>query len=411
MIRIASNQGRQSASSSNEATYLHRALSDRALLARAPQGAQTTVPSHNSAPGGARSLSSSRIRYAQCWEDADILVAALRPRRGDVVVSIGSAGDNSLALLAEDVERVIAVDMNPAQLACIRLRKAAITTLAYRDYLELMGARPSVRRGELLARAAARLDDDDQGFWASRKAGLVRYGIGGAGKFEFYFRLLRTHVLPFAHGRADIDALLIPRPAAERVAFFERRWDTPRWRTLARLFFSRPVMGALGRDPSCFDHVQGGAAAHVAARIRFALVEQDPSVNPYLHWILTGWHGVVLPRPFTEECFEIVRTRLDRLELRLGSVEALCEGGVQADVFNLSDVFEYMSPRAHERAYGRILAMARPGARLAYWNMMAQRRAPPAYADRVRTRSDLETALKPRDKAFFYRDFVIEEAI
>ncbi len=41
------------------------------------------------------------IRYAQVWEDADILVAALRPKASDTVVSIASAGDNALALLAE----------------------------------------------------------------------------------------------------------------------------------------------------------------------------------------------------------------------------------------------------------------------------------------------------------------------
>ena len=56
------------------------------------------------------------IRYAQVWEDADILVPALRPKAGETVVSIASAGDNALALLAEGPERVIAIDMNPTQL-------------------------------------------------------------------------------------------------------------------------------------------------------------------------------------------------------------------------------------------------------------------------------------------------------
>ena len=48
------------------------------------------------------------IRYAQAWEDADILVAALRPKAADTIVAIASAGDNALALLAEGAERVIA---------------------------------------------------------------------------------------------------------------------------------------------------------------------------------------------------------------------------------------------------------------------------------------------------------------
>jgi S-adenosylmethionine-diacylglycerol 3-amino-3-carboxypropyl transferase len=353
----------------------------------------------------------SRIRYAQCWEDADILIAALRPRAGDVVVSIGSAGDNCLALLAEGAGRVVAVDLNPAQLACIRMRKAAISVLSHRDYLELMGSRPSAQRPDLLARAMRALDANDQRFWAPRKNAVTRHGLGGAGKFEFYFRLLKKHILPLAHGRADIAALLTPKAPEARADFYDRRWNTPRWRALSRMFFSRPVMAALGRDPAFFDYADGGAAAHVAAKTRAALVDQDPSFNPYLHWILAGRHGAALPRPLTEECFEKVRTRLDRLDVRLGGVEALGEDGVRADVFNLSDIFEYMSPAAHARAYACILAMARPGARLAYWNMMAPRRAPRSLASRIRTRADLEAALAPQDKAFFYRDFVVEEVI
>lgn len=352
-----------------------------------------------------------KIRYAQVWEDADILVAALRPQPSDTVVSIGSAGDNCLALLAEGAERVIAVDLNPAQLACIRMRKAAIGAFSHGEYLELMGSRASVRRGELLARAAARLDATDQRFWAERKRAVTRHGLGGAGKFETYFRVLRRYALPLTHSRSDLRAVLTPRSRTERAAFYEDRWNTPRWRALLGTFFCRPMMGRLARDPEFFAYAEGGAAEHVARKTFNALVEQDPSENPYLHWILTGRHGEVLPRPLREECFEKARTRLDRLELRLASIEALADEGLKADVFNLSDVFEYMSPQAHETAYARILSVARPGARIAYWNMMTPRRAPASVARRVHARRDLEAALKPRDKAFFYRDFVVEEAI
>lgn len=352
-----------------------------------------------------------RIRYAQVWEDADILVSALRLRRGDVVVSIGSAGDNCLALLAEDPAHVIAVDLSQAQLACIRLRVAALGVLSHREYLELMGSRSSDRRGELLARAARLLSEDDQHFWARRRGAVIRHGLGGVGKFEAYFRTFRSAILPIAHSSADVRALLTPRSADARAAFYDARWDTPRWRMLAHAFFSRPVMGRLGRDPAFFDQAEGGVAEHVLAKTRHALVAQDPSANPYVHWILTGRHGAALPRALTEECYEKARSRLDRLELRHCSVETLADQGVRADAFNLSDIFEYMSPHAHEAAYGRILTMARPGARLAYWNMMAPRRAPAALTTNVRRRSDLETLLKPKDRAFFYRDFIVEETI
>lgn len=349
-----------------------------------------------------------RIRYAQVWEDADVLVAALGIRPGDTVVSIASAGDNALALLAQGAGRVIAADLNPTQLACVRLRVAAYRTLNHGELLELMGSRPSSRRGELLDRAARTLDPDDQAFWTERKAGVEAHGAAGVGKFEDYFRLFRTRILPLVHSSGTVAALLESRSADERATFFDGRWNSWRWRLLLKTFFSRTVMGRLGRDPAFFDHAEGSAADQVSRNTRQALVEQDPSANPYLHWILTGAHGEVLPLALRPEHFDAIRDNLDRLEIRLSTIEALAGQGVRADAFNLSDIFEYMSPQAHEAAYRTVLDCARPGARVAYWNMMAPRRVPAALADRVSTDPALEAALRPVDKAFFYRDFVIE---
>lgn len=349
-----------------------------------------------------------RIRYAQVWEDADVLVAALRVRSGDTVVSIASAGDNAIALLTQDPERVIAADLNPTQLACVRLRVAAYRALSHAELLELVGSRPSTRRGELLDRVARTLGDEDRAFWNVRKNEVERHGVGGVGKFEDYFRLFRTRLLPLVHGRATVEGLLQPRDAAGRADYYERRWNSWRWRMLMKAFFSKTVMGPLGRDPAFFDHVEGSASEQVARNTRQALVEQDPSRNPYLAWILTGAHGEVLPLALRAEHFDTIRDRIDRLDVRLSTIEALAEQGVRADAFNLSDIFEYMSAPAHEAAYRTVLDCARPGARIAYWNMMAPRRAPQVLADRVEADRALEAALRPVDKAFFYRDFVVE---
>jgi S-adenosylmethionine-diacylglycerol 3-amino-3-carboxypropyl transferase len=67
-----------------------------------------------------------------------------------------------------------------------------------------------------------------------------------------------------------------------------------------------------------------------------------------------------------------------------------------------------MSPEAHAAAYASVLACANPGGRIAYWNMMAPRRVPGPLSHRVTTDTELELRLRPVDKAFFYRAFVIE---
>ena len=126
------------------------------------------------------------IRYAQVWEDADVLVNGLEVQPGDVCVSVASAGDNALALLTKDPSRVIAIDLSQAQLFCLELRVAAYRTLTHAELLELVGSRPSSRRTEIYDRCRPRLTAGARGFWDSRR-GEIERGICSLGKFERYF--------------------------------------------------------------------------------------------------------------------------------------------------------------------------------------------------------------------------------
>ncbi|WP_435102018.1 DUF3419 family protein [Arhodomonas sp. AD133] len=347
------------------------------------------------------------IRYAQLWEDADVLASAMGNVAGRTLVSVCSAGDNALALLTLDPSRVIAVDLSDAQLNCLRLRIGAIRSLEHGEFLELMGSRPSNRRGALLDRAIAELDDGTGAFWCARRDDVITHGAAGVGKFERYFRVFRRWLLPLVHSRRTIDAIFITRDETQRAAFFDRHFNTWRWRMLVRLFFSRPVMGRMGRDKAFFDYVEGSVARHVFSRLRHVGVDTDPADNPYLHWIMRGTHGAALPLAWRATHYDTIRERLDRLELHQRSLETLSVKDVAG--FNLSDIFEYMSPETMTEVYRRLLAMAVPGARLIYWNMMAPRRRPKIMAKHVQRLLELENRLKATDKAFFYSDLVIEE--
>lgn len=356
------------------------------------------------------------IRYAQVWEDADVLLEALDVQPTDAVLSIASAGDNALALLGAGAARVVALDLNPAQLACLELRVAAYRALSHAELLALIGSRGAAAEGrrEIYRKCRSHLNEPVQRFWdAQPKA--IDAGIGTAGKFENYFRLFGRRVLPLVHRRRVIEALLQPRDRAARNEFYERRWNTWRWRLLFRLFFSRFVMGRLGRDPAFFKYVQGSVADRILSRARHALTELDPSENPYLHWILTGTHGTALPWALREENFERIRSRLDRLEWHEMAIEAFLAkerasvGGASFDKFNLSDIFEYMSEENTAALLERLADASRPGGRLAYWNMLAPRQRPESLAHRLRPRPDIGGPLLARDNAFFYSALVVEE--
>ena len=350
------------------------------------------------------------VAYAQCWEDADVLLEALDVRPGQRCLSIASGGDNTLALLAKAPASVIAVDLNPAQIACLELRVAAYRELEHPQLLELLGSSPSRRRGALYRRCRALLSAEARAFWDARDEDIER-GAAAAGRFERYLALFRERVLPFIHPRGRVERLLLGGAPAEREAFYAREWDSFAWRSVFRLFFSRAVMGLAGRNRAYFRYAQGSIAEHLLERLRHACTVLDPAQNPYLQWILTGFHPHALPFALRPENFEAIRANLDRLQWRCARLEDyLAEAaGDGVDRCNLSDAFEYLPQDRYEQVLLMLLRAARPGCRLAYWNLLVPRRRPEALALALRPLLAQSARLHAADKAFFYGDFVLEE--
>lgn len=351
------------------------------------------------------------IRYAQCWEDADILLEALDVQPQQTCLSIGSAGDNTLALLARGPRRVIAVDFSPAQIACLELRVAAYRELRYGELLELMGSTPSRRRIPLYRRCRPLLSATGRSFWDARES-LIDGGIGAAGRFENYLGLFRSWALPLAGRRSKLERLLRSGTIRERQKLYDEL-NTRVWRWLFRIFFSRMVMARLGRDAHFFRYSTRDISGQLLARTRYALTQLSPADNPYLQWILFGQHAGALPYALRPEHFNSIREHLDCLEWHCASLEAFLESREAANIdrFNLSDVFEYMAPHQYHRLLERLLRSSAHGARFAYWNMLVERSRPLYLRKCLRPLTDLSNHLFKRDKVFFYSAFVVEEAL
>jgi S-adenosylmethionine-diacylglycerol 3-amino-3-carboxypropyl transferase len=350
-----------------------------------------------------------RIRYANCWEDAAVLTAALQPASGKRILSIASGGDNAFALLAGGAE-VVAADLSAAQLACVELKAATIRQFDRDETLAFFGIRESLSRPAHYAQLRGELSLAARTFWDEQPA-AIDGGFIHAGKFEHYFHLFRRRVLPLVHSRRTIEALLKAKSEPEREEFYWRRWDTWRWRLMFRVFFSRWVMGRLGRDPEFFRYVEGSVADRILSRTQYALTVLPTHENPWLHYILTGNFTQALPPYLEPDMFARVRDGLNRLTLHLGPIEEAAEQhrGAGFDGFNLSDIFEYLDAESSAGLYERLLAAARPGARLAYWNMLVPRACPTSCAARVQPLTAQAAELWACDRAFFYRGFVLEE--
>lgn len=356
----------------------------------------------------ARRASFRSIRYANVWEDADVLCEALGPTAtGGRLLSIASAGDNTLALLTLDPEEVVAVDLSRAQLACLELRMAAFRCLEAPELLGFLGVTATPDRRATYARLRGALSGASRAYWDAN-AGTVGGGIIHAGRFERYLRAFRRWLLPLVHSKATIETVRKERSLAEQEAFYERRWDTWRWRLVFRVFFSRPLMARLGRDPQFFAHVQGPVAERLLKRTRHALTRMPAWPNPYLAYILLGtFPAEARPRYLRDENIVLIRERLDRIRLEQCPVEEAASG--RFDGFNLSDVFEYMSDADYEGCYQALIERANPGARLAYWNLLVPRGRPSSLKARVRELEAKSRELYARDRAWFYGAFHVDE--
>ena len=349
------------------------------------------------------------IRYANCWEDAAILCEALRARPGSRILSIASGGDNCFSLLARGAT-VIAADLNPAQLACVELKRAAILRLDRNDVLGFFGFTDSADRLRAYRDLAPALPQSARTFWDAHTADLDA-GFVHAGKFEDYFRRFRTKVLPWVHSQCTVETLWTERTREERVKFYEATWNNVRWRLMFQIFFSRFVMGRLGRDPEFFRFVEGSVADRILDRTRYAFTELPTHTNPYLEYILTGTMRRTVPDYLEPHRYEALRRGMSELTLHQGTIEEAARADMarKFDGFNLSDIFEYLPPDLCTRIYGELLDRAAPGARFAYWNMLVPRTCPEPFRSRVKSLDDEASALFLRDRAFFYSAFRVEE--
>jgi S-adenosylmethionine-diacylglycerol 3-amino-3-carboxypropyl transferase len=354
----------------------------------------------------------SIIRYAQCWEDADILIDALNIRPNHSCVAIGSAGDNALAMLSQGPERLIALDISPAQIACLELRVAAYKELEHGELLELIGSTPSSRRFSLYRRCRPLLSVDTRQFWDGR-SNDIELGIGNIGKLENYFRFFRTRVMPLIHPFARINRLFELNDIQDRKYFYDHTWDNRRWRLSFKAFFSRFLLGCFGRDPNFFNYVDGDVSKRFLERAHYGMTALDPSKNPYLQWIFFGCHKTALPCALRPENFEKIQKNIDKLEWRLQSVEDFLAtpDAASIDRYNLSDIFEYMSLDNYHQLLERLIACGRSGTRLAYWNLLVPRQRPDYLADQLNSLSSRADELHLRDKTFFYSAFILEEIV
>ena len=109
------------------------------------------------------------IRYAQVWEDAEVLLEALDINENDNILSIASAGENAISMLIKNPNKVYAIDLNSTQIACSDFKIVCYKYLEYEECMKAIGVFESGNRLETYEKIKEYLSENTRNYLDTNK--------------------------------------------------------------------------------------------------------------------------------------------------------------------------------------------------------------------------------------------------
>lgn len=345
------------------------------------------------------------LRYSFVWEDHRNLALAAAEGLGRPVgrvLSIGSSGDNALALLMLDPREVVVIDLSPAQMALVELKVAAVAALDHDAFMDFFwtdkdGHAVYEKLRSFLSPGALR-------HWDARRESFAR-GIHSSGRLDSYFRKFREQGLSALWSTEDLRTMSDAKDVATQVRAWQKA-DASEVRRLASDFFSRTALSMEGRHASQFSHVQQEDIGPLFLRNFARLLQSVPcGENPYMHYFLTGraLRSAGTHPLWDPVSFAMIKSRVSRLKFVVRDLESqLGDENEPFDLMNLSDIFEYLSEDETQKLFAALAEKLSPGGLLAYWTLLVDR-AP--VSARLSRDEALSKKLTVMDRTWFYSGF------
>lgn len=359
-------------------------------------------------------LQNATLRYSQVWEDYKLLFDGLDLEPADHVVSIGSAGDNALALLARGVASVSSVDLNPAQTALCELKKVAISKVDYAEFVDLLGAGNTERGLRVYQTIKSELSERSLAYWESHQDILQR-GILHSGRLELFWNKMREDVFETFVSEDSLYKFIASRDLSEQRINFERFFSGEAFCTAFKEFTDKKNVAKHGRDIAQYKYVDAhDIGGFFFRRFRHVCTEVPIADNFYLHYLFFGRYESLSQGPFylRPQIYETLVQRIDRFEVVEESLDVFVARGEKPySKMNLSDLFEYLSIEETDHFLAVLSENMVRGGRIAFWNHLNERGPGSTCKLKLDEHRSLGQELFTRDRTFFYSDFRVLEVI
>jgi S-adenosylmethionine-diacylglycerol 3-amino-3-carboxypropyl transferase len=350
----------------------------------------------------------SSINYSQCWEDIDLLKTALKVKSDDVIISITSGGDNSLALLLCHPKKLFLIDINPAQNYLTELKLQAPKVLEYKQYLELLGVHDTEFRASYFKQVSQKLSVS-AGAWFMENMNVIEKGIIHSGKFEKYLNAFRKYILPMVQPKSMVIKFVKQANLTDQITFYEKNWNTWRWQLFFNIATNPSLLGKFARQKGAKQSSDKNDNQYFK-RLEQIIYRNLLKTNHYLSYALIGEYGESLPDYLLEKNYSTLQG------LDASSYEFRCDDLLNflkntpndyLTKYNLSDAFEFIAADEAVKIWVEIIRTAKKGAIVSYWCNQHEYVPPPELNPSLVCNTGLEAELKEQDKLYFYKSFHI----
>ena len=306
---------------------------------------------------------------------------------GGKVLSLTSAGDMALSLLAAGAERVTAVDINPNQNHLAELKLASVLTLSRPEAIHFLGFLPASKkeRQDWFKIVLSAMPVESQTFWLEQQL-AVQEGALWLGRFERYLRHVLRLLKPYLAPR--FKQLVACSSLEEQRQVFARIFDTVLIRTVFRIAFNPKVYAKRGVDPQSLQyHDQKTPLGEVYFK-RFGNMCQNSLAreNPYLQMFTLGQVLNVdcVPRYLQADGVEVIKKQHKSLSFVTADINQFLQEmpPESFDCFHLSNISDWLDQSSFEALMHTIASCAKCPAKL-LWRFIHVNRPLPSYLKQI----------------------------
>ncbi len=351
----------------------------------------------------------SEIAFSQVREDPRIelrVIQELAKRQPHAlrVLLVASGGCTALSLLTcPAIAKIEAVDLNPAQLHLVELRRQALIHLSLEEQLQLIGVDRSASDRDRLSiyeRLSSNLPASTKAFWDTRQE-QIAFGVNQVGRFEQLFRELAEKFV-----QMGIEPLREPLTAIQH----------PQWRDPFEQIFERGKLVQTFGEAAVNYSMDRSFGEHFADVFAQALRRFIPNENYFLTQVwgdryALNLQGEGVPLYLQTSAQNDIRTLgTDRLQLHQGAFVASLHQLAELEKFDLiqfSNISDWMPLSNLHQMLTDAAACLKSGGAIIGRRLNGDHHLASIMAEHIAIDLALSQELLASDRSFFYREVVV----